>query len=171
MLGPRAIYFCLQEEIRIRMRRDWQANRPLPLWQPLTQPKIIQNSPQKVSQTQAAGKLYGLKWGADRGREHRTCRREGASEAGVVHSRVCAGKSTATCQAKQTNKSKVKGGEIRGESWHIPEETACTFYGFSEVNDIWLETACIHSPSQLHSTLQERGLPCVTLWHNVLRNV
>lgn len=46
-------------------------------------------------------------------------RREGASEAGVVHSGVCAGKSRTTCQAKQTNKSKVKGGEIRGESWHI----------------------------------------------------
>lgn len=98
--------------------------------------------------------------------------RRGAS--GVVHSGARAGKSSATWQAKQTNKGEVKGGEVRGKSWHIPEVAAC----FSEVFDcsvnrpsVWLETECIHFLSQLHPTLKERGLPWVTVWHNVLRNV
>ena len=98
---------------RKRTKREWQANRCLPLW--LTQPKIIlvietEICSKKVPQIQAAGKLYGLKRGPDTGREART------GERNVLQSGAHAGKCSATWQAKQTNKSKVKSGEIRGKA-------------------------------------------------------
>lgn len=143
VVGMHEIYFYLhaaQDHTGPqRTRHDWQANRSMPLWQPLTQPKIIlaeptEIQPQKSQRYKQQGN-YKV-WNEDQIQDESTGEeRRGVS--GLVHFGAHVGKSSATWQAKQTNKSQVKGGEIRGKSWHIPEVTACkclTVYAL-----VWLE--------------------------------